>query len=152
MKRLRAPEEVRSLAAGSKPLAWARAGGGWVVATAETLTLPGREAIGWIDVIRASWDDPVLELQLPDGAWRLLLEEPGKVPRVVNERVKASVVIQHHVVLRDDKGVRLVARRTPGGTDVTWRVTFDAGLDSEDPELRLAANRALTELRASIGL
>jgi hypothetical protein len=84
--------------------------------------------------------------------YRLVIERPGNIPQVVNERVKASVVIQHHVPLRGDKGVRLVARRRPGGTDVTWRVTFDSGLDPRDPDLRDQADLALQELRTSIGL
>jgi len=71
---------------------------------------------------------------------------------VVNERVKASVVVQHHVPLRGDKGVRIVARRVPGGTDVTWRVTFDPGLDPQDPALRADAEAALAEVRTTMGL
>lgn len=152
MKRFGAPEEVRRIAGGSKPLAWARAGGSWLVATADTFVIPDRAPVEWVDVIRAAWDAPVLEVQLPEGPYRIVLEEPGKIPGVVNERVKASVLVQHHVPLHGDKGVRLVARRRPGGTDITWRVTFDAGLDPDDPELRAAADRALSELRASFGL
>jgi hypothetical protein len=70
-----------------------------------------------------------------------VIENPGLIPEVVNERVKASVVVQHHVPLRDDKGVRIVARRKPGGADVTWRVTFDPGLDPQDPDLRARGRR-----------
>lgn len=148
----RAPAQVRERAGASKPLAWAPAGGDWVVASAESLIIPGREPLEWVQVIRAAWDDPVLEVQAPEGMYRLVLENPGRIPEVVNERVKASVVVQHHVPLVGEQGVRLVARRRPGDTDITWRVTFDPGLDPEDPELRSAANRALTELRSSIGL
>lgn len=148
----RAPREVRERAAGQKALAWAPVAGDWVVATSQSLLLPLRDPITWDRVVRAAWDEPVLELQLPDGLYRLVIERPGNIPQVVNERVKASVVIQHHVPLRGDKGVRLVARRRPGGTDVTWRVTFDSGLDPRDPDLRDQADLALQELRTSIGL
>lgn len=146
----RIPPEVKVRAA--KPLAWAPVGGDWVVATADELLLPWREPLTWDQVIRAAWDEPVMELQLPDGPYRLVIERPGKIPEVVNERVKASVVIQHHVRLRGEKGVRIVARRPPGTTAVTWRVTFDAGLDSKDPELRAAADDALRDLRTTMGL
>jgi hypothetical protein len=122
------------------------------VATAEHLYLPLREPLSWDEVIRAAWDEPVLELQLAEGPYRLLIERPGNIPQVVNERVKASVVVQHHVPLRGERGVRIVARRRPGTTDVTWRVTFDAGLDPHDPQLRAEADHALQELRASLGL
>jgi hypothetical protein len=33
-----------------------------------------------------------------------------------------------------------------------WRVTFDAGVDANDPAVRAAADDALAELRASLGL
>jgi hypothetical protein len=148
----RVPAAVQELAAGGRPLAWGRTADGWVVATAEQLVLPALGPRNWEDVIRAAWDEPVLEVQLADGIVRCALDESGRIPQVVNERVKASVLIQHHVPLVGDKGVRIVARRPPGGTDVRWRVTFDPGLDPADPQLRAAADDALTELRASIGL
>lgn len=148
----RAPAEVRKRADGDKPLAWAAVAGDWVVASRDRLFLPLQEPISWDQVIRAAWDQPVLELQLAEGPYRLVIENPGLIPDVVNERVKASVVVQHHVPLRDDKGVRIVARRKPGGVDVTWRVTFDPGLDPQDPELRAEAGAALAELRTTMGL
>lgn len=152
IRRRRAPAEVRDKAGEGKPLAWAPVAQEWLIATADVLIVPGREPLGWVDVVRAAWDEPVLELQLPEGMYRLVLEEPGHIPQVVNERVKASIVIQHHVPLVGDKGVRIVARRTPGGSEVSWRVTFDPGLDPEDPDLRRGADDALTQLRTSIGL
>lgn len=125
---------------------------GWLVATRDVLILPDHDSMTWDQVIRAAWDEPVLEVQIPEGIVRLVLDEPGSIPEVVNERVKASVVIQHHVPLVADRGVRLVARRKPGGTEITWRVTFDPGLDPADPALRAAADGALAELRANVGL
>jgi hypothetical protein len=148
----RAPAEVRKRADGDKPLAWAAVAGDWVVASRDRLFLPLQAPVTWDQVIRAAWDAPVLELQLAEGPYRLVIENPGLIPDVVNERVKASVVVQHHVPLRGDKGVRIVARRKPGGAEVTWRVTFDAGLDPADPELRSDADAALAELRTTMGL
>lgn len=148
----RVPAEVKQRAAGDKPLAWAAVAGDWIVASRDRLFLPLAEPLPWDEVIRAAWDAPVLELQLPQGPYRLVLEDPGAIPEVVNERVKASVVIQHHVPLRGDKGVRIVARRRPGAADVTWRVTIDAGLDPHDPGLRAEADAALAQLRATLGL
>lgn len=144
------PPEVKQRA--RKPLAWAPVAGDWMVATAEQLFLPHHPPVFWDQVIRATWDEPVMEVQLPDGPYRLVIERPGMIPQVVNERVKASVVVQHHVALRGDKGVRIVARRRPGTQDVTWRVTFDAGLDHHDPELREQADAALQDLRRTMGL
>jgi hypothetical protein len=148
----RVPAEVKQRAAGEKPLAWAPVAGDWIVATRDRLFLPLAEPLAWDEVIRAAWDAPVMQLQLPQGPYRLVLENPGAIPEVVNERVKASVVIQHHVPLQGDLGVRIVARRRPGASEVTWRVSFDAGLDPRDPGLRAAADAALAELRATLGL
>ena len=91
-------------------------------------------------------------MQVPGGLVRVVLDAPGNIPEVVNERVKASVLVQQHVALIGDKGVRLVARRKPGDTAIMWRVTFDAGVDANDPAVRAAADDALAELRASLGL
>ncbi|HQR79232.1 MAG TPA: hypothetical protein PLT68_03315 [Actinomycetota bacterium] len=146
------PAEVVAALPGERPLAWALAPEGWAVASARRLVLPGRDPLGWEDVVRAAWDEPVLELHLPDGQLHLTLDDPGGLPEVVRERVTASVVVQHHVLLRGDRGVRIVARRPPGGSEVTWRVTFDSGLDHRDPQLRAEADRALAELRSSLGL
>lgn len=148
----RAPAEVRRRADGDKPLAWAAVAGDWVVASRDRLFLPLQAPVSWDQVIRAAWDAPVLELQLAEGPYRLVIENPGLIPDVVNERVKASVVVQHHVPLRGDKGVRIVARRKPGGADVTWRVTFDPGLDPQDPQLRADADAALADVRTTMGL
>lgn len=152
MRRRRVPAEVQDLVSGERPLAWAAVDDDWIVATSSRIRLPGREPLEWESVIRATWDAPVLEVHVPQETVRLVLDDPGSIPEVVNERVKASVVVQHHVALVGDKGVRLVARRKPGSTDITWRVTFDAGIDPNDPEVRAAAEQALAELRASIGL
>lgn len=152
MMRRKTPAPVRDAAAGQKVLAWTKVAGDWLVATPSMLVLPGRGPLAWIDIVRAAWDEPVLELQLAEGMYRLVLEQPGRIPHVVNERVKASVVMQEHVELVAGKGVRLIARREPGGADVTWRVVFDSGLDPANPELRAAADQALAELRVATGL
>jgi hypothetical protein len=47
-----------------------------------------------------------------------------------------------------------VARRAPGGgvADIAWSIVFDAGLDPGDPVLRQSADRALADLRSSLGI
>jgi hypothetical protein len=74
------------------------------------------------------------------------------VPSVVRERVNASIVVQRHVELRGEVGARIVARRVPGSTELRWTVTFDAGLDPRDPDLRRRADEALDTLRTSLGV
>jgi hypothetical protein len=150
--RRRVPAEVRARADGRRILAWAHTADGYLVATAEDLMLPDGGGVGWDAVVRAAWEPPVLQIVLPAGPRRFTLDEPRGIPDAVNERVTASVVVQDHIPLRGDKGIRVLARRVPGGSDVTWRVTFDAGLDPADPQLRGDAEDALARLRTSIGL
>jgi hypothetical protein len=85
-----------------------------------------------------------------DRSWRVLLDEPGALPTVVYERVTSSVVVSERVVLRGELGARFVARRA--GDGLRWTVTFDAGLDPQDPTVRAEADAALAELRATLGV
>jgi hypothetical protein len=76
----------------------------------------------------------------------------GTIAGVVRERVNASIVVQDRITLSGRAGARVVARRVPGSTDLRWSVVFDPGLDPGDPALRAAADAALAELRASLGV
>lgn len=160
--RLRPPAEVRQRVPGERVLAWLPCVGSSLVATETALVLPegvepGR--VDWDRVLRASWEATALLLtaQDPSGGRPAELripvpEDHGSLPEVVRERVKASIVVQHHVELHGEQCARLVARRTPGSTDLRWSVVFDPGLDPSDPELRARADEALAVLRGSLGV
>ena len=77
MRLRRIPAEVQDLAGDQRVLAWAAVDDGWVVTTHDRLLLPGREPLGWQDVVRAAWDAPVLEVQVPGGLVRVVLDAPG---------------------------------------------------------------------------
>lgn len=162
------PAEMRdevTLERGERPVAWgtARAAEGIVpiVATDRALhvgPLAHPSRLPWDRCIRATWEEPILDLvvqPVPGGPTRSLalrLEDMGELPVVVRERITDSVVAQHHVVLRDGKGVRLVARRVADDGSLRWSVVFDAGLDPRDPALRREADAALLELRSQLGI
>jgi hypothetical protein len=148
---------------GERVLAWTYARGGSVVA-ASTLAayLPDPDRTGeptrlpYEQVASASWDEPVLDVVTVGPRRRrfvLELDEPGRVPVIVRDRVTASILVSERVQLVGTLGARITARRAPAGdAEVTWNVVFDAGLDPADPALRAAADAAIESLRASTGL
>ena len=161
------PADVLSsadLEPGENVLGWAEVAGdhrGHALTTDRAIVLVGgvQQRIPYVRVIRAAWNTPALELVVQDTSGgptrmvRLMMQDPGKVPLVVRDRVTASVVSQQHVPLREDgKGARMVSRRDPVTKEIRWAVVFDTGLDPSDPALRAAADAALAELKGQLGL
>ena len=149
---------------GERLLAWANIAPEGTVLLASThamyippvgdITEPIR--VPWVHINRATWEDPavVVEAQV-DGVsrrWRITLEEAGRVPEVVRERVMATIVFSEHVDLLDGAGARIVGRRGDAMAPVEWTITFDPGLDPEDPHLRQMAVQSLADLRESLGI
>jgi hypothetical protein len=133
-RRRRLPQSYRDLfARGERTLAWAaRADGpgtGLVVATNLGLWID-RERIGWHEISKAKWDNPVLVItmtEVVDGdvdpvvirdrtPLKLTLADPGHLPHQVYQRVTHSIVSSE---LQPD-GSRLVGRRMPGVDGVAW--------------------------------
>jgi hypothetical protein len=127
-----------------------------VLATPLALQVPDRDLrIPWDRVASATWDDPILRVVTtgPRETYELALHEEGQLPEVIRERVQASILVSEHVMLRGDSGARFSARREPAGdAEVRWTVTFDAGLDPQDADLRELAERALDRLRLTYGV
>ena len=169
----RTPKAVRDLVSpGERVLAWGTirsATGGYAVATDQALYLPEMIRLPWEQITKATWGDDfvlVVEGRLvapgearrdghaapvgPDRSWRVAIDDPHALPTVVYERVTSTIVVSERVVLQGDRGARVVGRRA--GDGVRWTVTFDPGLDAEDPELRRRANEALADLRATLGV
>ncbi len=153
-------ERVMSWAVGpATPQATAEGSGATlVVATDLALYLFGHtDRMPWEHVLRAAWEDPILEVVSANGRGgveltRVTLDEAGSIPQVVHERVMSTIVMQRHVELRGETGATLVARRVRGSDEIRWEVVFDAGLDPSDPALRAAADEELDALRASVGI
>jgi len=157
----RTPSEVRALVdPGERVLAWARVQpAGFAVATDAGLYLPVPQMIrlSWDLISKATFSEAAILVvegrATPtdrDRSWRVLLDEPGALPTVIYERVTSSVVVSERVVLRGELGARFVARRA--GDGLRWTVTFDAGLDPQDPTVRAEADAALADLRATLGV
>ena len=159
--RLRTPSEVKERVPGERVLAWAPSGASSVVATDDALVLPagaGPDRVPWDLVLRVSWEQGGFELVsqaragAPADTTQVPVPDPGALPGVIKERVNASIVVARYVQLVEEGGARIVARRTPGSSELRWSVVFDPGLDPRDPALRAAADDALAALRASLGV
>ena len=120
----------------------------------ETIRLP------WEQVEAADWDADVSLLTVKEvGSWgavrpvhRLTLEDPQRLLQLVRERVTATVVLQRHVPIAGRLGVRVIARRAPGGERaISWVYEYDEGIDSTDPAVRDAAEAALASAQEEVG-
>ncbi len=163
----RTPAEVRAaIAGGERILAWTpmrgAPPGAYLAATDAALYVVGGPVHGvvrlpWDLVTKATWtDEAVLVVEGRPGrdeseeVWHLAPEDLQRLPTVVYERVTSNVVVSERVALEGELGVRIVARRS--GDDMRWTVTFDPGLDPQDPDLRRRAEEALADLRSTLGL
>lgn len=153
------PRSVRSdlaLERGERVLAYATAkDGSHVVATDAALHLSAAGSrLPWERIERASWKDGWLHVREGGGAGEhhVRLTEPGSVPETVQERVTATIAVNHHAKLPGGGSVRIVGRRPPGGDAIRWTFVFDSGLDPGDPRLRAQAEQILENLRRQTGL
>ena len=157
-----------AVAAGERVLAWCHDGDGRVVAgTRDALYLPRSSAdptetlrVPWEQVEAADWDADTSVLRVSEvGTWgaqrpvhRLALVEPTRLLQLVRERVTATVVLQRHVPITGRRGLRVIARRAPGGDRaVSWVYEFDEGIDPADPAVRAAADAALAQAQDEVG-
>lgn len=155
----RNPAEVTAIPVkGERILAWAMADSAYVVATDAALYLPVPDMVRlpWDLIQKAVWEEFVLVVEGRSAVgerlrtWRAPLAEPRRVPEVAHERIRSSIVISEHVDLEGEAGARITARRAPEG--LRWTVTFDPGLNPQDPDLRRRADLALADLRQTFGL
>jgi hypothetical protein len=158
------PAEVRRTVAG-RPLASAQAqDGSWLVGTRDALHVVGGDpavVVPWERVQRADWDrdsstlrvEEVQEYGEPVRASAYVIEEPGGLMSLVWERVTASIVLQRRVDVTKRRGFTVIGRRPPAGRgEVSWAFEFDAGVDPDDPEVKVAADTALREAEESLGM
>jgi hypothetical protein len=144
---------------GERLLAWTTAADGTIVGgTRDALYVP--ERLPWEQVEAADWDSETSTFRVREvGTWgrprvehQFSLDEPGRLLQLVRERVTASVVLQRHVPIRGQRGVRVIARRAPGRHDeLSWVYEFDEGVDPDDPDVRRIAAEALVAAREELG-
>ncbi|MEY9213293.1 hypothetical protein NI17_001490 [Thermobifida halotolerans] len=161
LRRHALPAEARDrlvLGRGERVIAHALTGdSAAVVATTAALHLPDGRRVPWERVDHAGWNDTGLVLTVEGEPDRVVpVPEPGRLAEAVFERVTATIVVSRHVPLlsaeEDSPGVRLTARRAPGGTEVTWRFRYDEGVDPDSAETRERTRAALDRLREQMGV
>ena len=150
------------LVRGDRPLAWATdEAGRHIVATEQSLILqrnpPAYEHIGWESIDRVSYADGVMSLTLvpdpagPAASLRVPVGDARELPVAVRDRVTASIVVNQHLPLQGRKGLRVVARRRAGETDLRWGFVFDPGLEVDD-HLLSRAGGLVEQVRKESGL
>lgn len=122
-------------------------GGGHLMATSLGLWVPeGDDArrIGWHLVSKAAWASGVFTITEAEEAGeaggavvlrdlaprRIAVEEPGKLPKAVHQRVTASIRSRHRQELPGG-GAWFVQRKVPGRDGIVLQVRPDEGADVE---------------------
>ena len=145
---------------GERMLASTRAASGETVAGSRDALFLGERRLPWEQVEAADWDSDTDTFRVAEvGSWgeqrvehELVLPDPGRLLELVRERVTASVVLQRHFVVSGRRGLRVIARRAPGGTSpVVWFYEYDEGVDPDSPEVREIARAALAACRDEVG-
>jgi hypothetical protein len=139
-------------------------GDGWAVATPSALVVAEVERgdadplrIPWDRVLKATWTDGALEVVgVADGTpstarYVLAIDEDGLLAESVRTLVTGAIVWSQRIDEGPDRRAWFAARRDAAGS-ITWAVTFDAGLDATDPDLRAWADGHLRGIREATGL
>lgn len=152
------------VASGERLLAWAEVATAdgdvrrIVGGTRDALYLP--ERLPWEQIATATWDKEAAALHVVEvgrfgqerAVHRLPLRAAERLLQLVRERVTASMALQRHVALGPDGGVRVLARRAPGGRgEVSWFVDYDTAIDPTDPVVVARVRQALEAARDELG-
>jgi len=152
-------ELVAAIPKTDRILAWAAYQGGLIAVTDKNLVDTGQShqtLIPWSIALQARWEPPMLSLvtQL-DGqsvaatqTWSL--EEPGKIPSAVRDRVTHTVVVDKAYNLPNAGNVRFVARRD--GKSVTWITVVDDLAAAQSAAGAKDVATALGELKSIFGI
>jgi hypothetical protein len=147
------------LDAGERVLAWSPlVGGGVAAATVRALHVltPQGDVLrrDWAQVRQAAWDGGSGTLAVSwVGSRRITPLEviaPGRLPEVVHERVRSSLLLSREVVLPDGRTAWVVLRRCADGAVVT-QVVPPPGVRPDDPMAVDQVRRAEQELRDEVG-
>ncbi|MCW2846225.1 MAG: hypothetical protein JWR90_199 [Marmoricola sp.] len=155
--------ERAGLARGEKVLAHTVTDDGtWLLGTRGLLAVVDpveTRLIPWERVEDAAWDQEASRLKVTEiGSYGDLrpvhafdLQDPALLLQLLRERVTASIVLQRRVPVRGKQGLTVIGRRSPVGGPVIWMNAYDAGLDPDDPEVVMVADRAVADARAEVG-
>ncbi len=116
-----------------------------------TNTEPQR--IAWTQIAKATWEEPWLEVTTNENAAiKLYLDPCGEVPPTVRDRVTASVLFRETLTLDTGGSITAIGRREPTSSEISWLIEFHGELDPRDPLTASSADRALAQLRNTLGV
>ncbi len=154
------PDELaKAIPKTDRLLAWAPHRGGSLAVTDKNLVSTselGNALTPWSISLQARWEPPMLTLvtmlssQSVATSQTWTLDEPGKIPSAVRDRVTCAVVVDRVYDLPNAGRVRFVARRD--GQKVTWTTVAD-----DLPAVQSVAGiqdvtQALRELKSIFGI
>jgi hypothetical protein len=127
-----------------------------VIATASALyfaTNTEPQRIAWNQIAKATWEEPWLEVTTNANVLiKLHLDPCGQVPPMVRDRVMASVLFRETLTLDTGGSITAIGRREPNSTEISWLIEFHGELDPGDPLVAASADRALAQLRNTLGV
>lgn len=116
-----------------------------------TNTEPDR--VAWTEIAKATWEEPWMEITTNENVLvKLYLDPCGQVPPIVRDRVSASVLFRETLALDIGGSVTAIGRRDPNSSEISWLIEFHGELDPSDPLTAASADRALEQLRITLGV
>jgi hypothetical protein len=153
--------EALGLSGSDRVLAWSLlAGGGAAVAMPDGLRIvtPRGKLISreWLDVDHAAWDQESAMLAIWWVGSRQttpleIVDDEGRLPEVVRERVQSSVVLSSDVPLPGGRTGKVALRRGKDGRLVTQNV-LPPGVKADTAGVAQRLEKAAAELRSEAGL
>jgi hypothetical protein len=153
--------EALGLSGSDRVLAWSLlAGGGAAAAMADGLRIvtPRGKLISreWLDVDHAAWDQDSAMLAIWWVGSRQttpleIVDDEGRLPEVVRERVQASVVLSSDVALPGGRSAKVALRRGTDGRLVTQNV-LPPGVKADAAGVAQRLEKAAAELRSEAGM
>jgi hypothetical protein len=156
------PELIAALqlGPGERVLAWSSLVGGGVAAATITglrIFTPRGRLISrpWVGVDHAAWDQDsaMLVVWWVDSRQTTpleILDDVGRLPEVIRERVQASVVLTSSVVLPGGRMARVALRRDARGL-LSAQSLLPPGAKADDPQVAPVLKRAIDALWAEAG-
>lgn len=153
-------QRALGLGVGERVLAWSPlAGGGVAAATVSGLHVltPQGQVLNreWAQIRQASWDAGSGTLAVgwvaSRGLTPLEITAPGRLPEVVHERVRSSLLLSRQVDAPGGHSVWVALRRTGSGAVVT-QVVAQPGVRLGDPQVADLVRRAADGLRDEAGI
>ncbi|MGJ6979542.1 hypothetical protein ACSDQ9_03295 [Aestuariimicrobium soli] len=147
---------------GGRVLAWAVGAGDAVAVALDSAFAVRRDGVwevhGWHLLQGGGWNRDSSALRWTtntDERGSVVLDEPGRLPEVFNERMMASIVVQQNFDAPGGGRVMVAGRRPLGGAGegaTVWQVVTHGRAKLDDPEVRAFLLERTAELKEQYDL